>query len=191
MTVNIAKRVTYIFALVIFCNFFAGCFSKGKTPYISFLSVSSRLDSDGKANRIDVVVDLRNGRYEAFKDLSLSISFADGTEVSFEWPELKPYGYSGAKKAIEVAAGITKDRMLGGTLETLRDDRDGALYIYATEVSGALFTYKDQSGSVYKKDIGRELAQTIRESFQQLSSEDLTRNKDRKQRLDKLNKSTK
>ena len=79
MTVNIAKRVIWLFALIISCNFFAGCFSKGKAPYVSFISASSRLSSEGKSNRVDVVVDLRNGRYETFKDLSLTVSFANGS----------------------------------------------------------------------------------------------------------------
>ena len=191
MTVNTDKRVTLLFALFLSCSLFTGCFSKGKAPYVSFMSASSRLSSDGTSNRVDVIVDLRNGRYEAFKDLSLTVSFANGSEALFKWPELKPYGYAGAEEAMEVIDDISKAQMLGGTFETLLDDRDGALYTYATEVSGALFTYKDASGSVYKKDIGREVSAVIMKSFQKITSEDLTRNKDRRKRLDKLKKTSK
>ena len=188
MTVNTGKRVVCFLTLLVFCNFLGGCFNKGKTPYVSFMSASSRLGSSGKSNRVDIIVDLRNGRYEVYKDLSLTVSFANGSEVVFEWPELKPYGYAGAEEAIEVIDGISKGQMLGGSFETLFDDRDGALYVYATEVSGALFTYKDKSDSVYKKDIGRELSAVISKSFQKITTEDRTRIADRDKRLKRLNK---
>jgi len=186
MTVNEGKKLISVIALLAFCNFFTGCFSKGRAPYVSFVTASSRLGTDGKSNRVDVIVDLRNGRYETYKELSLTISFADSSEVSLKWDELKPFGYTGGEETLEVVGGVSKSTMLGGTFETLVDELDGTFYIYATEVSGALFTYKDSSGSLTKKDIGRELSITMQKSFEKLSVSDQDRFENRKKRIEKL-----
>ena len=190
MTVNSSTYVAIVLLTVLAATMTNGCGGTGQPPHVSYIVASSRLRPDGETRRLDVVVDVRNTNNKEYSNLKLTVTFMDHTEAVFEWPSLPPYGTKGGQAAIELKIPVTKDDMLGGSFEAITDIANVTTQ-YATEVKGAVLSYKEVGGSKHEKEIGLAVAKCIKDSFAKLSTDEMKRQRQREKRLKRLRKKSK
>jgi len=185
MTVNDRTLGAMALLIVIAAVLSGGCGGPAAPPVVTYLSAAARLNAAGESRRLDVAVDVRNPGKQAYENLKLVVTFMDHTEAVFEWPALPPYGLQGGQAAVEVKLPITSSDMLGGSFEPITDPA-GFTTQYATEIKGAVLSYKDQGGPSHDVEVGMALSRTIRESFEALSTGEVRRLHDRDARLNEL-----
>ena len=152
---------------------------------MSYLLASSQLRADGESRRLDVVVDLRNPGKLAYEDIELTITFMDHSEVTFEWPDLPPFGLKGGSKAVELKLPVKKGDMLGGSYETLIDE-EGSTTLFATEVKACELSYEVEGGRSHRKEIGMQASRCIGETFHAISRDEIERSQEKKERRETL-----
>ena len=190
MTVNSSTYVVIVLLTVLVATMTTGCGGSNKPPHVSYVVASSRLRPDGETKRLDVVVDVTNEGNKEYSNLKLVITFMDHTEVTFQWPSLPPYGVKGGEESVELKIPVTSKDMLGGSFEAITDSASITTQ-FATEVKGALFSYKEVGGSKHEKEIGLSVSKCIKDCFSKLSTDEMKRQHDRENRLKRLREKVK
>lgn len=186
MAVNGARRLEWLIPTAL-ALLLAGCGGASEAPVVTWAVASSQLGAGGESGRLDVVVDLRNGDSGALKSVRLVLSFLDGTEAEFSWDEVPAYAVVSARQAVELKVPVKDGAMLGGAAESMIDPRS-VTTLYALEVKGAELSFT-QGGVSRTQEVGRELTQTLRQSFAAINKGEAERAKERALRLNRLRKS--